>query len=41
MIMKNIYHSKRYIQLIDYDTYLYTFTFDELYQMFLEELGLQ
>jgi hypothetical protein len=36
--MKRIYHSKRYQQLADYSTYLYTFTFDELYQMFLSEL---
>jgi hypothetical protein len=37
-VMKNIYLSKRYEQLTDYDTYLYTYTFDELYDLFLEEL---
>jgi len=38
MLMKHLYHSNRYKQLTDYDTYLYTYTFDELYQLFLAEL---
>jgi hypothetical protein len=37
-LMKHLYHSNRYKQLTDYDTYLYTYTFDELYQLFLAEL---
>jgi hypothetical protein len=37
-VMKSIYLSKRYEQLTNYDTYLYTYTFDELYDLFFEEL---
>jgi hypothetical protein len=38
LIMRDIYLSERYRQLADYDTYLYTYTFDEMYKLFLEEL---
>jgi hypothetical protein len=37
LAMRGIYLSKRYEQLTDYGTYLYTYTFDELYDLFLEE----
>jgi hypothetical protein len=36
--MKSIYNCDRYKQLIDFDTYLYTFTFNELYDIFDKEL---
>jgi len=37
-VMRAILRSSRYEQLADFDTYIYTYTFDELYQMFEEEL---
>jgi hypothetical protein len=38
LVMQKIYLSERYRQLTDYGTYLYTYTFNELYDLFLEEL---
>jgi hypothetical protein len=38
LVMRQMYLSERYRQLTDYDTYLYTYTFNELYDLFLEEL---
>ena len=37
-VLRAIYHSGRYVQLSDFNTFLYTYTFAELYELFEKDL---
>ena len=37
-VLRAIYHSRRYAQLSDFNTFLYTYSFAELYELFEDEL---
>jgi len=37
-VMQAIFHSGRYAQLSDFSTYLYTYSFAELYELFEETI---